>query len=102
MSELCNCHLCNGTGKVDSEFNELDLLIQNLSSSDYSKTDCIIDTAMNRFSDAFALNQDIKDIEAWGRTIIINSLKNSARDRKLEPINIEGDEYEGMHGYEIK
>ena len=59
------------------------------------------DIAMDRFSDAFMLNQDIKDIEAWGNTIILNSLKNSARDKKLEPINIEGEDYEGMHGYEI-
>ena len=59
------------------------------------------DAAMDRFVHALLSLPDIKNLEAWGKTIIGNSLKNSARDRKLEPIPIAGEDYHGYHSYEV-
>ena len=59
------------------------------------------DEAMDKFVDAVISNPEINDLVAWGKTIISNSLKNSARGRKLEPITVVGEGYENMHGYMI-
>jgi hypothetical protein len=46
---LCDCHLCKGTGKVEAEFNEIDLLMQSFNSGQSEKQH-IIEVAMNRFN----------------------------------------------------
>ena len=44
----------------------------------------------------------ILDLEVWGKLVITNSLKDSSKAKKtLEPINIEGDEFNNMHGYRL-
>jgi len=60
-----------------------------------------VDEAMDRFVDALMNNPDMKDLIPQGKTIISNSLKNSFRDRKLQPITVTGEEYQDSHGYEI-
>jgi len=59
------------------------------------------DTAMDKFVRALINLPDIENLEAWGKVVIANSLKDSSKDRKLEPISVVGEDYQGMHGYEI-
>ena len=48
-------------------------------------------------------NPEILDLEAWGKTVIINSLKNSSKKkREIEPVNEVGRKYNGFQGYKIK
>lgn len=60
-----------------------------------------VEQAMDKFIDALMSTPEITTLEAWGKTVITNSLKNSNRGRKLEPITVMGEEYDGMHGYSI-
>ena len=75
---------------------------------DESQRQDAVDTAMARFVDNAQFEQvgnqlitPILDLDAWGKTVITNSIKNFARDKKLESINLEGEEYQGMHGYKV-
>jgi len=46
----------------------------------------------------------IEDIEKWGRTLILNSLKDFRKTHKpdADPVQVDRDEYYGFHGYQIK
>jgi len=59
---MCDCHLCKGTGKVDAEMNELDLLMQNFNDNGYCKVNSIMETAMNRFNVKKSKRKHIKRI----------------------------------------
>ena len=60
------------------------------------------EAALNKFVDAYMETTGVNDLEAWAKTVIVNSLKNTSRDRELEPTNVVGQEFENFHGYEVK
>ena len=57
------------------------------------------DEAMDKVIDSLVGGSEIDNLMMWGKMVISNSLKDSARNRKLEPITVVGEEYEDMRGY---
>ena len=73
--------------------------------------------ALNKFVDNSGFKQvgdelvydpQIEDIEAWGKTVIVNAIKDSRKAKHLlEPIplpykELSDDVVDGFHGYQIK
>ena len=57
------------------------------------------DKAMNDTVDTW-IKEGCYDEEVAKRTIQ-SSLRQSSRKREVEPVSVEGEEYNGMHGYKI-
>ena len=70
---------------------------------DNSQRQDAVDEAMYKFAYEFSFNsRNVENIEAWGKTVIVNALKDlSKKKREIEPIDIEDKEYDGFHGYRI-
>lgn len=59
-----------------------------------------VEWAMDKVIDKWVETESYNEIEA--KQIIRNSIRNSRATCNLEPISLEGEEFEGMHGYQIK
>ena len=80
----------------------------------YVALDKFVDNSgFTQVGDELNFSPSINDIEAWGKTVIVNAIKDYRRVVKLEPmypseqdirlnLKITKDECEGYHGYEVK
>jgi len=84
---------------------------------DETQRDEAVFQALNKFVDNSGFEQvgdeliippSINDIEAWGKTVIVNAIKDFRRVKQpLEPMplpykELSDDTVEGYHGYEVK
>jgi len=81
---------------------------QQLEATDNALAKFVTNAGFKQVGDELVYDPQIEDIVTWGKTTIVNAIKNYRRDNQLlESIplpykELSDDEVDGFHGYQIK